>query len=376
MDNFEFTGLCSTTVPPMPFATDAYITDGSSPNLLFVNLYFHGWTHVEFSCSGTTGQCFGPSVFVGGQGSGLQTGTTYRYIVVDGSDSDPGGMGVFYDGMYDVEYSVFRYSAQMIGSLCHVFHDNLVEYWYDPGDGYSHGNTYECVGEASGTNAYYNNILRHTYTVGSSGVSAGVGDGFWIGPSSGTTDYFFNNLFYDIDLVGNYFNIQNPSGGTVYAFNSTLQSSVSGGVMDCQGGSRTYAVNMHLITDASSPFYGGTCAATTNLFQSNATANGQGYTSSETFAYSPASGSAGTVGTGTNEQSYCTALSGAGLSDAATACQSDTRYACTYNSTNHTVTCPGRTVVARPLSGAWNVGAYQFVSSTTNPPSNLTETTH
>jgi hypothetical protein len=362
-DNFEFTGLCQKSTGS-PFAQDVYISDGSANHALFKHIYFHGWTHVKFNCGS---QCFNAFMFEGGQGGGKQIGLQYQYIVMDGSDSDPAGAGMFYTGMYDVSYSVFRYGAQMIGSLCHAFHDNLVEYWYDPGDGAAHGNVVECLGpEAPGTGAYYNNVVRHTN-------ASGGQVNFWLEPGTSTTDYFFNNLFYDIGPAGNYFNIQNRGGGPVYAFNSTLQSSNSASLMECQGGpSLTHAYNMHFITEGST-FYNGRCSTATNLRQSNSAAKGQGYTATETYAYSPTSAGNSTVGTGTNEQSLCTALSGAGLSDAATACQSDTRYACVYKSTSHSVTCAARAVVARPTT-AWDVGTFQYPgtqASLPSPPENI-----
>jgi len=43
------------------------------------------------------------------------------------------------------------------------------------------------------------------------------------------------------------------------------------------------------------------------------------------------------------------------------ACKYGTTDACTYDSSTHTVTCPGRTPVARPATAAWDDGAYQCV---------------
>jgi hypothetical protein len=97
----------------------------------------------------------------------------------------------------------------------------------------------------------------------------------------------------------------------------------------------------------------------------NATAASDGYTASESFDYSPTAANSPTVGVGTNEQAYCNALQTAAatdptLSDAATACRSDTHYACAYDTSNHTVICPARTPNVRPSSGTWDVGAYQY----------------
>jgi hypothetical protein len=116
----------------------------------------------------------------------------------------------------------------------------------------------------------------------------------------------------------------------------------------------------------------------------HAAATAAGYTASEGFAYSPTSGSSPTVGAGTNEGTthlaFCSALSTAAgldstLSDAAAACQNDTRYACLYNVSNHSNSCPSRTANARPATAAWDQGAYQGTStqsSAPNPPTGLT----
>jgi hypothetical protein len=360
-DNFEMLGICQEKLNSRTW-TDVYVENPGSSGFLASNLYIHGWTHTPFSCvagSPPVGRCFGIFGFHGGNTITLDS------IVIDGSDSDPAGAGQFFVSPGIIKHSVFRYVATGSTGACHVVHDNLWEYNFNPADNEAHGDVLLCIGEHSGVNAYYNNLIRH---IGGSASTNGVN--FWIGPSAGTTDYFFNNIFYDMRSAGNYFNIQNTGGGTVYAFNSTLQNSANGPVMDCQGGSLTHAINMHFITDAGGPFYGnGTCATTTNFWQTNAVANGQGYTANETYAYSPTATGNSTVNAGTNEQTaLCGALLTAAvadptLSDAAVACQHDASYACTYNTSDHTVTCPARTPVARPSTGAWNVGAYQYATN-------------
>jgi hypothetical protein len=124
--------------------------------------------------------------------------------------------------------------------------------------------------------------------------------------------------------------------------------------------------NNHYITNNgsaySTPCTGGTYA--TELRQSHAAANGQGYTAVETFAYSPTAANNSTVSTGTNEQAFCTSISSqGGGTDAVAACQSDTRYSCSYNAVSNTVTCPARIVVSRPASTAWDIGAYEYAAS-------------
>ena len=103
----------------------------------------------------------------------------------------------------------------------------------------------------------------------------------------------------------------------------------------------------------------------------HATATADGYTASQTYAYSPTSSSSPTVNTGTNETSgFCSALNAAGLTDAGTACKFDTTYAVAYNSTNHTVSVPARTPNLEPPVAAWDIGVYNFQSGipAVNPP--------
>lgn len=378
MDNFEFTGLCTDTPQPAAFWSNLYIRDDSSTYLLFENIYMHGWTHEQFSCSaGPTGQC----VEAGGwEGNGTQTGNVYQYIVVDGSDSDPAGFSMTYDGMYDVHNSVFRYTSQFLTATPHLIHDNLFEHFYAPGDGVDHGNVEETiVGDVGPTSAWYNNVFRNI-CVDSGACPGNQIVNFWIAPPVGGTDYIFNNVMYNIQTIGNYFNIGQNSAdqGTMVVFNNTFEQPEAGPIINCN---TTYlhpftAANNHYVTDQSSP-YSSPCTGgtyTTNLQQTHSAATSTGYTASETYAYSPISGSAPTVGAGTNEQAYCTALSSAGLTAAATACQSDTTYAVTYDSTTHAVTGPGRTVVPRPASAAWDKGAFQYAgaqASAPNPPTGL-----
>ena len=378
IDNLEMTGLCENhTISgggQEVQGDDTYLRYGSlrAPST-FQNLYIHGWTHTQFAGANggpncTTGVvCFNIFAFQGSVING-SIGETLAYDVVDGEDADPIGGGVCYGGMYDVAYSAFRYTSQCIGAT-HSFHDNLYEYFYENG----HSNMFEEVNGLSGTNAIYNNVFRHV----ENGCSSGCGVGLWFYPPAGTTDYFFNNLYYDegsieLWIIGQ----NNQNAGTAVMFNNTVEFSSSGAQIT---GSATHnsvtlkSINNHFITDNSNgPIQTSTFTSateTTDLKMNHSTATTDGYASSQNYAYSPTSASSPTVGAGTNENgsngAFCSALTSAGLSDAANVCQSDTRYACSYDSANHAVTCPSRTPNARPAT-AWAVGAYEF--NTQDPP--------
>jgi hypothetical protein len=379
-DDVEFVGMCNDTSTP-PVVHDWTIDDRVTANMLYERLYFHGWTHASFSTcsnSGGSGICDTQVAFHGQAANTYGVGDQYVQIVIDGSDSDPGGYGQFWGGCsYDIHQSVLRYSGNIVTHNFHLFHDNLLEYLYDPSDGQSHGNVFESVNETTGTNAFYNNLIRHVSPNGINQV------GFWPAPPVGTTDYFFNNVRYDDQTGNDYFLIGENGGqniGTAVVFNNTFeQVSNSSPVLNCIGtGTRTLiAANNHYIADIRSP-YGSGCSTqstfTTELAMSHATATTDGYTTSQTYANSPTLISSPTVGAGTNKNAaYCGALTTAGLSDAATACQSDTTYSCTYNSSDHTVSCPTRAANSRP-GGAWDIGGYEYNAQGTppNPPTALT----
>ena len=165
--------------------------------------------------------------------------------------------------------------------------------------------------------------------------------------------------------------------GKWYFFNNTLEcgtdTNMCGGSGVLDGGGTTgmtfvfYFGNNHIINSNTNDFH---CAYSTcstpsplksDLVQLLTTAKRQGYTSTSTYAFQPTSGSGSTVGAGGNAQSICTTI--AGLNSAAgAACQNDTSYACSYNTTNHTVSCPARTANSRPGGAGTDIGAYQFAS--------------
>lgn len=378
VDNFEMTGLCQNSVGQP--STDNYLRYGSLRNpVTFQNLYIHGWTHVHYvgqnsSPSCNTGVCFDIFAFQGGPNDVL------RYDVVDGADSDPEAGGVCFKGFYDVAYSVFQYVSTCLPGSLHSFHDNLYQYFFENG----HSDMLAFAENASSTDVVYNNVFRHIDTTGATGTPV-----IWANPPSSTSVYFFNNLIYDVGSV-EYLNIGNAGSayGTYYFFNNTFQSNVSQTIMNCDsiaGGTFTlYDTNNHFIDDVTP--YTSPCnfhTATTALLQTNATANANTspnfnqYNASEATAYSPAASTNSTVKAGTNEQSYCSALSTAAssdstLSNAVSACQNATRYACGYLASTHSLSCGGPvpTVVARPASAAWDIGAYQTPGTAPASPTN------
>jgi hypothetical protein len=383
-DNFELTGLCIATSA----SDNVYVSYNSSQaGPWLINLYIHGWSHVQWaseppngSCNSSSAPpCFGIEAF-GGSGP-VGNGDVFRYDIVDGSDSDPIGAGACYCGWYDVAYSIFRYESQGISrGQTHLIHDNIFEYVWDNGH-----TDVAMIGEAgTGVNAFYNNIFRHNFTSGAGGVA------FWAQHTVGTgyTDYIFNNLIYDTQ--GETWNLGADVGGIsglALVFNNTAQKNSTGPIVSCSTSSTSLVapvtfVNNHWINDAS-PYNNNcapqeTAAPLTEKIMTNAQATTAGYTSSQSYVYSPTLSSSPTVNAGTSKASFCSALSTAAGSDptlanVSVACSSDTPYACTYNTSTHTNACPARTPDARP-SVAWDAGAYQFSSAQAQapqPPTNL-----
>jgi len=385
VDNFEMLGLCQSSTG-QPGHHDVYFSYGGLRGpVVFMNDYLHGWSHVQFAGSNGGPACTGSAVCINifmfnGSVSSAPPGETVVKVVVDGSDSDPAGAGLCFGGFYNVSYSAFLYTSQCVTGSLHLFHDNLYGNFYENG----HSNVLESGNNSdiAGTNAIYNNVFFNLETTGSAG-----GVGLWPSPPVGSADYIFNNLMYAVGQM-EVFNVGLNGGdqGSIVAFNNTFQinsSSGDGAIFGCQSAHAHpfTAANNHYIIDTTpytSPCNGLT--ATTNLLMSNSTAASDGYTSSESYVFSPTSLSSPTAGTGTNNASFCSAISTAvandpTLSNAAATCQNDTPYACTYISSNHTLSCPARTVSARPLTTAWDEGAYQSgatTSSAPNPPQNLT----
>src|SRR5208283_1085081 len=196
--------------------------------------------------------------------------------------------------------------------------------------------------------------------------------------NSALKDYVFNNVMVN-NVAGNDIDVcqLGTNCGTHYFFNNSFQfgkdaavgASITLGSTSPNTGPLTtiYVLNDHCITSSTTCLNvnaGGNnvtvAANSNNLAQSVATANGQGYTSSGN-AWQPTAGTGGTVNTGANEQSLCSAILSVNV-PAATACTNATGYACSYNTSNHTVSCPALALTPRPTSASWNIGAYQFTA--------------
>jgi hypothetical protein len=381
-DNFEMLGLCwnASNQNSAHFIQYNGANSGYTNPVYMENLYIHGWTHVSYTGNcGSGGVCASVAAF---SGYGQHPGGVIQFDVVDGADSDPYSLSWQSPGSgdgYIVQYNVIRYNGgDNSPNQCHIVHDNLFEYGYNANDGGTHSDwPMQCYGEATvsgAPNLFYNNIVRH--------MPYSLSSVLWQFPQPGYTDYTFNNVFDDYQQAsGNYNNVCQGSCGSLVLFNNTEEGSGNppGGCIICNGSdsSPITSVNDHwIVNGGSSPsaVFQSTSSVTESeaVYQSLSAANAQGYTVANNFSPTSATGATATA-SGTNETNgYCTALAN---SAAEAACVQGIT-SVSYNSTNHTVVYPAYTPVARPASGAWNVGAYQFTGSAPLPPATVTAVPH
>jgi hypothetical protein len=386
LDNFEMTGICTSPSNWNPIYVSYNQTTGGT---FYYNLNIHGWSHVLFTTAGNcdiNSQCM--SAF-----RGFPTGYTLNasnpgdvllFDVVDGADSDPVQQEFMYGGAWYVGYSYFNNGGQFITRNLHLFHDNWVNNFVNSG----HSNISESVANdtvgPSGIYAVYNNVWSNLYLTG---PTSNVG--FWYVVPTGATLDWFNNVVWNAGPMQFW---DGPNGvptwnyGTVQRFNDTFQMvSGSGNMLSCgaTSGSPVYPykdANLHIISSdysSVSAFYESNCSGqgtnSTSILMSNSTATSDGYTSSQNYADSPTSTSSPTVGKGTNQQAFCSALATAAgvdstLSDAAASCLRDTTYARVYIASTHTMSPTGRTTNARPGSSSWDIGAYEYSNSPSPAP--------
>jgi hypothetical protein len=384
-DNFEITGYCWNTVAANGANYMFKMNGASSPNNdYFVRNYIHGWTRA----------------LPGRQADATQVGSSatngpgwhFWFNVSDGSDSDwyaTGLWGGASDGS-DLAYNVVRYQgATNVLNSCQYVHDNLFEYIQNTTDGSTHTDVVFCYGTDAGSPTqpliFWNNVFRHIGTLNSQSLSYVL----QVDVNSGVTAYHFNNVAFDNYSGGNHIFDQHDNGcepcaGSYVYFNNTFSTiTVAGGESAFFGNDNgintpatTVSINNHFISTAGTQ--GSVWQSTSNVTESSSmymtasTAAAQGYAASNNYA--PQSATAGTVtAAGTNDTSiFCTSLNN---SFAATACEQGIT-GISYNVTNHTVSWPGVAPVARPSTGNWNAGAYEFASSVGSPqaPSGLVAT--
>jgi len=368
LDNVEFTGLYWSGTPAYGSSTNISLAGGSpgiGTNDTFEHLYIHGWSHAPYN-GGTTHE--NPCGFTGDTGDpNNNVNTIAEYNVISGADTTQDSCAPFFGGPPYIAYNVMEYASDcMVLDSPVTVHDNICQYVKTSFDPTDHENALE--ENFSRNTTVYNNVFRH---IGSGSLT------LWLAPDSGYTAYAFNNVIYDTD-VNNVLDFAaslktSPSGSVVFWNNTVECGPDSNPDVVCAANinpaiTAVTMQNNHFITNAGSYWStnGVTPTLAANLLQTKTTANGQGYTSSQTYAFSPTAAypTDSTPGQGTSASSLCSA---SGVS----VCGNDTTYGVAYNTTNHTVSTPAMT------NGAWksppDVGAYAYAAGTQpNPPQSLT----
>jgi hypothetical protein len=371
LDNFEWFGECWNSGSNASPIASAVVTMFSTQTQV-TNNYFHGWTYG----SGSSDDEFVLIAY-----AGCVTSCIVDHNVFDGSDSSLGttmgqasgkALGVGSDIASNVFYHI---SNGYVGGSATSIHDNLFAYMFEP-QGFVHGNIIEQQGAPPTGTYFYNNLMYMT----------NEGEGINIYTPSGYPGYIFNNVsfLYRANVSGtqyvqgnngaNCFLLENTGSSgarTFYIFNNTLEQGCS--ISQKNISLTQYFQNNHFVGYSPTSLSSVAAATMTDqgaeVYQSESAANSQGYTPSNNYA--PTGNSDATVSAGSNlAGSVCNGLANG---PAATACKS-AYGGVTYNQQNHTA--QDNTPVARPSSGAWDAGAYQYGSASAGPtaPSGLSAT--
>ena len=385
LDNIEMTGLFETS------SSHPNFVNACGQNQIFENIYIHGWSSNLTGGSASEG-------FHTGCGA-ASNGTTVRYSVMDGSDTAQNTGWFNHSGVPIAYGNVMRYVVTGLDGCGDNWHDNLFEYMTNQVGGGHQDALYHYGGCTTPNVLIYNNVVRHIKFAGSGGAVK-----LWLqgnnpcmkgptitAPLNSCVSYAFNNVVYD-SLPGNMVNTGahfRDNYGTWYIFNNTFACGTNSTPGFCSigdagnaqrgvasGGSMAlHAMNNHWISTnksslccrgpagfgSSGSCYSFTCTESNGRYHTVGAAKKNGYNDAGTYAFEPTKSSGSTVGAGASLDALCTTVSAIDVS-AGTACANDTTYACNYDSTTHTVSCPTRTPVKRP-AGAWDVGAYQFGST-------------
>jgi hypothetical protein len=361
-----------------------YLGLGSNPsNILIHDNYFHGWSHAP----GVVEDNNTTAIFCNSTHYDL-TAQIYNNAI-DGSDTtEDSFQGIYGYGCGTIYQNYIAYVVSGVNGGFATMHDNTFFHvgLADYSGGGSHNNEFISNTDAPNGSVVYNNLFE---SAGTETTAGGVG--IWLAPLRGTTSYAFNNVIVDQMPIPNSticsYNLNGQSsGGNCIYFNNTVECGPDTGAdgppswncmrMDGQSGNGFpgggQVINNHWVSSYTSS--GGTsinvdsgcnCAPTQNpspqISQTQAAASAQGYNFSQAFAFSPTASSNVSVGAGLNESGLCTTITGVNAA-AGTACQSDTTYGVTYDTATHAVAGLARTPAARPSSGAWDVGAYQFAN--------------
>lgn len=340
--------------------------------VVITNNYVHDFqTPVPLTCSNT------PVVWA--SGGSVTCDGLFDHNVIDGSDANKG-----YGTLTNSSISCGTVTHNVVHDMCSGFNvsgSRIVAY-----------NTIYNIGPWTGANVNCQSLGVHANSIQDTN-DADIHDNVLyntaaeciaIHPQADAAwpiSHVYNNVYYytsaDSAEPQNDLCASGSSSGVIYIYNNTFYCGDSGGDEGCinigSGGGTMYIGNNHYITSTGgaeicvneSPFNNSACGTVTNwnyyssteLAMTYSTATADGYMATQTYAFSSTSGSSPTVGLGGNETSIC---------NLTVVLCTDTEYGSGQGSGNTSVA--GRTPNARPASGAWNAGAYQFNAVSSGPP--------
>jgi len=393
-DTLEFTGNCMSGS-----GDNSTIDPTGGADIVTERLYIHGWTMTS-----GVGDDGGVKIGTNANSTG-NVSNRHLFDVIDGSDSTygtncnssscigvgnspptHGATGWGFGDAYDVEYSFIQHLSNGIqaGEVCNLIGDTM-QFIFEPSFGGRHGNVVEHnFGAGCTTGLIYNNLVLNTNT----------GVRWWLELGTG---YIFNNVSIHsghtftegtcgaCDPDGLNLSGTGRTGFPVvhyYLYNNTFQTILSQAQAESSttpgwgSGSTITFENNHIMDYTSSGAFfnclgSNSCSETDNggsKFMTTSVANTDGYVLANNYA--PTSGSSPTVGTGNNvTSSFCSTLPNA---NAIAACEGATSTGVSEISAwgGKSASYPDITVNARPSSGAWDTGAYEFnagVSFTASP---------
>lgn len=380
VDNWEIVhGTCSTTGP----TSQNYFSMSGQDGIVVTNGYFHAFEPPSSGCgSGTTGDGNGIAVWIyESVNSSSGCDGSFDHNIVDGTDGS-GAQG-YETIVYDpapcavISYNVVHDVCSGFGGNFTQADDNLIANFggalgkFDCGSQGIHAHAIRSNNDAD----VYNNAIHD-----SDGEVIMLNPNLTSGHSS--SQVYNNVLWHNVPIAIQTGDNGSNTSGTIEIYNNTIDCDSDGGFGSCIRFEHNLAsitlYNEHHIIAASAPL-GGVCLnnapfsggcgsaatftynASNNLFQTQAQAASAGYTNSEQYVFSPTSGSSPTVGIGTNSTSMCNSIM--------TFLCSDTTYGSSQS--GGTLTAPAAKAAARPVSTAWDAGAYLFASTTVVPPTGL-----
>ena len=315
---------------------------------------------------------------VNGTTQGTDIGTTFHDNVVNGVDSNnsEGYSCVALWGSPNIVYN--NYFAYLANGFVGVGPTGNFEQWYQNTCtnlhfSFAHAHTQCFESNKDQGTLMYNNLFQNSPTLGI--VIA-------VSTEATFTSYIWNNVVWNVidnsNILAFFYPAGGMTGGTFYVFNNTMEGGVDGSnpgslMVGCLANQTLcYYQNNFFISSANQAAncaLSVTCTyAANNIAKSQALANAAGYSGASTYPFSSTLSNGFTVGAG---QNLTNASPGCGTSVLTTLC-TDSTVGVSLNAANNTVVVPNRpATIPRPSSGAWDVGAYNYIP----PPGSISSST-